>query len=374
MKIHGFSLVELSIVLIILALVVAGGMTLTTATVDRDHIARTYDEMDEINDALSVFVNEFGRLPCPARLDVARGNAEFGREATDCADASPPSGMTYVEYPASSGDFVRIGGVPFYALGLPDEYLADEWGNRYLYAVADAFVSAVAAGDTGHLEVQNAAAAILSNEAAWVLVSHGETGRGAYAAKGTSIGGACNGSDKDGENCDGDGLFIDTFYDNGSTANSFFDDLVQWETVGMLHGAEPYVGNCSGGNTNGTYGSSCYAHFTATGTWAAQEAVCVAWGGHLATIESAAEQNYLSNTLLGGTYNRTWIGLNDITTEGSYVWVADGSVLGSYNDWGPSQPAGTGALDCISRNDSTLSGKWYDTDCSTTAEAICEKP
>lgn len=235
---RGFSLVELAVVLTILALVIAGGITLTTAKVEQERTRDSFEEMREISKALGEHVLRYDRLPCPARLDRPRGDAEFGREAADCADASPPSGLTRVEYPASSGTYVRIGGVPFYALRLSDQYFTDDWNGRYLYAVSEEAITAVDTDSVGNITVRDDAGTSIDDEIVWVLVSHGKSRKGAYDGKTGAVTIACSGTDKDGENCDGDGIFIDAQYNDGAVAANFSDDIIRWQNRMRLFALE----------------------------------------------------------------------------------------------------------------------------------------
>jgi len=182
---------------------------------------------------LAVYVNEYDRLPCPARLDQPVTSAEYGREATTC-DGSL-SGHVRVEYPASSGNYVIIGGVPFYDLHMPNEYLGDSWNGRYLYAVSEAYITAASTGGAGHIRVVDTNGTSITDDAVWALVSHGNSRMGAYSAKAGSVGVACAGATKDVENCDNDGIFTDAVFNDGSVEANFFDDLTRWETRMSLY-------------------------------------------------------------------------------------------------------------------------------------------
>ena len=76
-------------------------------------------------------------------------------------------------------------------------------------------------------------------------------------------------------------------------------------------------------------------------TWTNSEAEAVTLGGHLATINDAAENAYVFNTFanFGGNNRNLWIGLNDVAAEGTFVWTS-GETPG-YTNWSPGQPDNT---------------------------------
>ena len=57
-------------------------------------------------------------------------------------------------------------------------------------------------------------------------------------------------------------------------------------------------------------------------TWTASEAVAVARGGHLVTINDAAENQWVVDTFAhyGGANRPLWIGLTDLEVEGTFEW------------------------------------------------------
>jgi hypothetical protein len=96
-----------------------------------------------------------------------------------------------------------------------------------------------------------------------------------------------------------------------------------------------------------TYDSSTYMLIDSN-TWLNAEIEAQSLGGHLVTINSQAENDFLwgywghngSSNIL--TYENLWIGLNDYDNEGTWVW-ASGEVE-SFTNWAPGEPndAGTG--------------------------------
>jgi prepilin-type N-terminal cleavage/methylation domain-containing protein len=66
--------------------------------------------------------------------------------------------------------------------------------------------------------------------AAYVVVSHGPSGAGAYPFNGSAIPltKPCNVATVDGSNCGTTGIFYDTAYNDGSQVAEFFDDYIVW--------------------------------------------------------------------------------------------------------------------------------------------------
>jgi hypothetical protein len=72
--------------------------------------------------------------------------------------------------------------------------------------------------------------------------------------------------------------------------------------------------------------------------WPAAEQIAVSLGGHLATINNAAENAWVFDTFstFGGLERPMWIGLNDAAQEGTFVWVSGEPV--TYLNWAPGEP------------------------------------
>lgn len=73
-------------------------------------------------------------------------------------------------------------------------------------------------------------------------------------------------------------------------------------------------------------------------TWSSSENEAVALGGHLATVRSAAEENWIFNTFgrYGGQSRLLWIGLTDQFVEDKFVWISGEPVV--FNGWAPGEP------------------------------------
>lgn len=72
--------------------------------------------------------------------------------------------------------------------------------------------------------------------------------------------------------------------------------------------------------------------------WGAAETEAVSLGGHLVTINDAAENAWVLSTFgnFNGIKSPLWIGLNDEASEGTFVWTSGEAV--TYLNWNGGEP------------------------------------
>lgn len=76
-------------------------------------------------------------------------------------------------------------------------------------------------------------------------------------------------------------------------------------------------------------------------TWTGSEAAAISLGGHLVTINNEEENVWVTQTFGhfgGGNYPVLWIGLNDATVEGTFVWAS--GEQSTYTNWHSGEPNG----------------------------------
>ncbi|NXX44081.1 MRC1 protein, partial [Tricholaema leucomelas] len=107
-------------------------------------------------------------------------------------------------------------------------------------------------------------------------------------------------------------------------------------------------------------------------TWHAARNTCISLGGNLATISTKETQASLM-ALLKSTVTDTWVGLNDINHEHTYLWT-DGSPV-YYTNWAKDSRSYYSKDDCVylMKNPVEQAGKWKDEECKTSKSYICQK-
>ena len=91
-----------------------------------------------------------------------------------------------------------------------------------------------------------------------------------------------------------------------------------------------------------TYNGNTY-YLLSQQTWGSAEAEANSLGGHLVTINDAAENAWVTSQWSAGRH--LWIGLNDIATEGTYVWSSGEAV--TYTNFAPGEPNNLGDEDVV---------------------------
>jgi hypothetical protein len=123
------------------------------------------------------------------------------------------------------------------------------------------------------------------------------------------------------------------------------------------------------GCTAFTCGGACFQTCSAASSWAQAQVACAAWGGCLATIDSAAK-----TTCIAGLAADSWIGLEQVggvEPAGGWQWVCGGAVV--YTNWMATEPNDGGNEDCGEVKELAI-GRWNDLNCSFARAFVCERP
>lgn len=122
----------------------------------------------------------------------------------------------------------------------------------------------------------------------------------------------------------------------------------------------------SGADQAVLYQGHCYLLYTGVDkTWANAKTACASYNSaYLASLTASAENTAMADFTFAGS---TWIGLNDQSTEGTYVW--DHGNPFSYSNWAGGQPDNSGNQDCASIQTNRT---WNDDTCGSSTDYLCE--
>lgn len=190
-RMQGFSMIELSIVLLIIAILAGSALTVGLNRMQNSKATLTESRMQRIEQALASFYIQNGRLPRPANLTRSLDN--------------PADIATYGAEDGGLTGTALMGAVPVRTLGLGNEFMLDGWNRKITYAVDSALVAAAPAfrnAEGGRITIRDGGGAsiapiapcprnpltgaVLANcGAIYTLISHGSDGGRAYLRNGT---------------------------------------------------------------------------------------------------------------------------------------------------------------------------------------------
>jgi len=228
---YGFTLVEIAVVMVVIALLLGGLLVPISAQVELRRTSDTQKYLDEIRETLIGFAVSNTRLPCPATAASAG-----------------------VESPSGGGACTNNynGFVPAATLGLAvvddQGFAVDPWGNRIRYAVTNANGNAfttvggmsttglgtlapnllICSTATGISATSCAAGTALTSGVPAIIYSTGKNG--GYG--GTGLDEAANPNANSANN---DRVFVSHVPSPSSATNGEFDDIMTWLSPNALY-------------------------------------------------------------------------------------------------------------------------------------------
>ncbi|MGH1399179.1 MAG: hypothetical protein ACRBCT_08195 [Alphaproteobacteria bacterium] len=236
----GFSIIEISIGLIITGLVMVAFLKAYRVHVERVKLESEKALMADITQYIDAFPNKidpatgnaYGRLPCPAPLDASGYGNDYNNEDPSITPIAGTTGP------------VLIGKIPTGTLGVVNSYMKDLNKEYLLYAVTQSACDAATyASSTGAITVieegidSDPSSGTFGDiieldthtNAQYIVLSFGDNQNGTYAFDGTQPAACPAAAIKEHENCNGDSIFrVSLRHDQDNNDN--FDDLVQYST------------------------------------------------------------------------------------------------------------------------------------------------
>lgn len=277
----GFTLVELAFVVMIWGGIMAALFGMYSEYRNRIVLIETSERLQLNAEAVAAFQSSPKRYPCPSAPRLKLGDPNYGREMCAAAAALAlntcnADGLCRVAAARDSDndpatiDSVYIGGIPFMSMQEQAEAqnitrenaakrraIFDGWGGSFTYAVS-ANLTDDTTYDNNHggisvLTEWGASVVQPVGSADFVIVSHGENGRGAYTQQ-HEMGPPCVGAGTEISNClHDDAEFVNSLIYKNEGAN-FYDDYMYvyqavvdgiWESAGaadMYYKGTGYLG------------------------------------------------------------------------------------------------------------------------------------
>lgn len=250
----GFTLVELSLVIIIFGIVTIPLLQMYGRYVEDVRRTKTIARVEVAMTQLKLYKSASSSAPCPADRSLSMDNANYGLEDCAAANLLPASGgcnatggicrwpgARTIAGNTAAQDTVIVGAIPFRTIDAANggkigvEGGLDGWGNKLDYAVSASATSmfggrtALQAGQDFKIGViraidenLNPTAGIL-NDGLFVVLSHGKTGAGAFNVGGGLVA-PCDITTRDGENCDNNATFMKAIGNSDGNSPAFYDD------------------------------------------------------------------------------------------------------------------------------------------------------
>lgn len=200
----GFTLVEMTVVLVIVGFLIGGLLIPLSAQVTQRNRAETERYLNEAREALMGYALVNKHLPCPDSKAVPDGL----QDARDASGACPG----------------HAGVLPWQTLGIQS---TDPWNRYFGYSITPAYSdsSPTFSLTTPATRTVNGESGTLTNSAVAVVFSAGANGYGAKSPDGDMP--APTSADEL-ENYDGNSTFVSHTPSGTSGSNDEFDDLVTW--------------------------------------------------------------------------------------------------------------------------------------------------
>lgn len=128
-----FSLIEMSMVVMIAGVLIGSGLTLFNEYSRTTKIAETEAKLESIRTALIKYGERMLYYPCPESADKLLNDVRFGFTEFDSGDCTNSADIDIKSFK----DNTYQGVLPVRTLNIHPDLAFDAWGNRFNYAVLD---------------------------------------------------------------------------------------------------------------------------------------------------------------------------------------------------------------------------------------------
>ena len=137
-----FSLLELSVVILIIAILATTVMSVSIGVIRDARDSVTKDRMKEIYKAMGEYLAANHRLPCPASAQLVNNNASYGLEVECNKTLTSAAGI----WQSEQNPNVVYGMIPIKALKLSKDMAEDGFGSKFAYVILKGYTSSATFG------------------------------------------------------------------------------------------------------------------------------------------------------------------------------------------------------------------------------------
>jgi prepilin-type N-terminal cleavage/methylation domain-containing protein len=231
-----YTLIELSIVILIISVLMMGGLTITISSLNKAKKISTQNKINEIYKAVGKFLLENKRLPCPASITLTKDDNLYGFESRTDAGCSVSifNGNLY------------YGMVPAKTLNLALNMAEDDFGSKISFIIDQRFTTnfqdVISNKTTGFgttesyngiisiKEKPSSVSRTITDDAILVILSHGLNKMGAFNHNATIQ----NDRSPDSDETENDANNFDNIFIYNSQNSKIFDDVMIFKTRNQI--------------------------------------------------------------------------------------------------------------------------------------------
>lgn len=245
-----YSLLELSIVIVIISILITGAMTTAVGSIAIAKVKVTKDRENLIYNALGTFIATNGRLPCPANILLTKSDANYGVSVGDAGTCSG-SGI----YASTASSNLVYGMVPVTSLGLSKDNGEDGFEDKIAYVVDKNFTatanlsaspnftqanfSIYATNNTGNnitiYEKSGGSTITTLSSGVFALISYGANKNSAFGINSTTQNTASTDADEASNGIKiGSAPNFDQYFTSIAENSDTFDDIILYSSPGQM--------------------------------------------------------------------------------------------------------------------------------------------
>uniref|UniRef100_A0A8C4T381 Lactose-binding lectin l-2-like n=1 Tax=Erpetoichthys calabaricus TaxID=27687 RepID=A0A8C4T381_ERPCA len=122
-----------------------------------------------------------------------------------------------------------------------------------------------------------------------------------------------------------------------------------------------------------SFSGQCYRYFREMKSWAEAEIHCLSLGGHMASVHSSDDNQFVTSLIKGqaSSDRPTWLGATKCEETPAWLWT-DGSEW-HFSNWYSREPNNRHGVEKCLQVNFRVPGSWNDINCASRLPFVCVK-